>query len=108
MNKQELGKLISKYRKLSGMTQKELSEKIGISAPCMSNIERGINYPDIDNFFAIVEGLNISLDSLLKQESDLAQLFLNDKPYRDKFNELSSHDKDTVLHLIDDLWKRKD
>ena len=49
MIKQTIAANISKYRKLIGLTQTELSEKINYSDKSISKWERGEGIPDISN-----------------------------------------------------------
>ena len=46
--KYEIGARIRKYREMSGFSQKELAQKIGVSNSRVSNWEQGINRPDAD------------------------------------------------------------
>ena len=43
--KYEIGARIRKYREMSGFSQKELAQKIGVSNSRVSNWEQGINRP---------------------------------------------------------------
>lgn len=43
-----IGKRIHEYRVLSGYTQKQLADMIGVSNGRVSNWEQGINRPDAD------------------------------------------------------------
>lgn len=59
--KYEIGARIRKYREMSGFSQKELAQKIGVSNSRVSNWEQGINRPDAD----ICKALNVSPSELL-------------------------------------------
>ncbi len=64
----KLGLNISYYRKLKGITQLQLAEKIGISRTHMSNIEAP-NVPtsiSVETLFAIADALDVPIYSLLK------------------------------------------
>ena len=54
----QFGREIKRYRLLTGLTQKELSVKTGISQACLSNIEKGRYNLSIKQLLRIVEGLN--------------------------------------------------
>lgn len=56
---------IKKYRKLKGLTQNELAEKLLISPQSVSKWECGLSVPDISNLCKISNILEISLDLLL-------------------------------------------
>lgn len=60
----ESGKRIKEMRKMAGMTQAELAEKLGISADGMSSIERGKNGVSVDLFGVMAQVLGSSVDYL--------------------------------------------
>ena len=60
-----IGKRISKARKVAGLTQAELSEKIGISEKYLSRIEGGKQMPSVAIVARICEVLCVSADNLL-------------------------------------------
>jgi transcriptional regulator with XRE-family HTH domain len=60
-----LSENIKKYRKLKGLTQNELAEKLVISPQSVSKWECGLSVPDISNLCKISNLLEISLDLLL-------------------------------------------
>ena len=64
-NQVELGKRIHECREHSGMTQAELSERIGCSSNHLSRIERGIKPCSIDLLAAMSSALQVSTDYLL-------------------------------------------
>ncbi|MGN1124953.1 MAG: helix-turn-helix domain-containing protein [Candidatus Gastranaerophilaceae bacterium] len=61
-DKKFIGEVIKKARKKAKMTQAELSEKIDMSEKNLGNIENGKQFPQINNFFRILEVLNISIE----------------------------------------------
>ena len=63
--KYEIGARIRKYREMSGFSQKELAQKIGVSNSRVSNWEQGINRPDADILADICKALNVSPSELL-------------------------------------------
>lgn len=74
-----LGESIKKYRKIKGLTQKELSEKINISRSFMSQIESGISMPSEENLKKIANCLGVKVEQLTidnEYENPLSQLTL--------------------------------
>ena len=63
--KYEIGARIRKYREMSGFSQKELAQKIGVSNSRVSNWEQGLNRPDADILAAICVALDVSPSLLL-------------------------------------------
>ena len=55
---------IKYYRKLKGITQKELGEKIGVKHNTVSSYENGVNEPEQDLLFKIADALDISINDL--------------------------------------------
>ena len=60
-SKEFVGTIIKEARKKFGYTQAVLSEKIGMSEKNLGNIENGKQYPLLNNFFRILEVLNLSV-----------------------------------------------
>lgn len=61
-DKKFIGEIIKKARKKSKLTQAELAEKIDMSEKNLGNIENGKQFPQINNFFRILEVLNLSVE----------------------------------------------
>ena len=61
-SKKFIGNIIKKARKKFGYTQADLSEKIGMSEKNLGNIENGKQYPLLNNFFRLLEILNLSIE----------------------------------------------
>ena len=61
-DKEYIAKVIQNARKRKGLKQSQLAEKVGISEKHLSKIETGKNYPSLDNFFKMVDVLNLSLN----------------------------------------------
>lgn len=55
---------IKEYRKLNGLTQKELGDKIGVKHNTISGYESGINEPEQDLLFKIANALHVSINDL--------------------------------------------
>ena len=66
----ELGKKIYQLRKLSGMTQEQLAEKLSISRQTLSKWENGAGMPDVESVVRLSLLLQTSLEELLLEESD--------------------------------------
>ncbi len=63
--KYEIGNRIRMYRKESGLTQKQLADRINVTKSRVSNWEQGINRPDADILADICRVLNVSPSNLL-------------------------------------------
>lgn len=62
------GKRIRAARKATGITQKQLAEKIGVAEITIQQYERGIRTPKVDTLQRIAAALETSIDSLLNGE----------------------------------------
>lgn len=66
-----LGDTIEKYRKIRGLTQKELADKVLISRSFISQIESGISNPSDETLQKIAEVLGVSVTDLTNPVSYL-------------------------------------
>ncbi len=64
----ELGKKIYQLRKLSGMTQEQLAEKLNISRQTLSKWENGTSMPDVESVVRLSALFQTSLEELLLEE----------------------------------------
>ena len=55
---------IREYRKMHGLTQRELGDKVGVKHNTISGYESGINEPEQDLLFKIASALEISVNDL--------------------------------------------
>lgn len=61
-DKNFIGDVIKKARKEANLKQSVLAEKIGMTDKNLGNIENGKQYPQLNNFFRLLEVLNLSVD----------------------------------------------
>jgi transcriptional regulator with XRE-family HTH domain len=59
-----LNSLIYDKRKIKGLTQKELGDKIGVSQSCISQYESGEREPECKIFIKLVLELKIDLNNI--------------------------------------------
>lgn len=67
----QIGEVIRKYRKEKNMTQEEMANRLGVTAPAVNKWENGNSLPDITLLAPIARLLNISLDTLLAFREEL-------------------------------------
>lgn len=83
--KQQIGKNISEYRKLSNMSQVEFAEKLNYSDKAISKWERGESLPDIIVIKRIADLFGITVNDLIghkdtrKKRIDIKKLMQNKK-----------------------------
>ena len=66
-----IGRKIQELRKVSGMTQEQLAEKLHISRQTVSKWEAGGTLPDLESTLKLCGIFHISLDDLLEEEKKL-------------------------------------
>ena len=79
LNYKIIGKRIRHYRKRRGYTQEQLGLSINTSGAYISNIERGVKKPSLDNLASIAEILDVTVNDIIHPMHDeLAQTRIND------------------------------
>ena len=56
---------IRRYRKLLGLTQEELADKLGMTQAAISRFETGDRKPDVDDLIAIAKFFGCKIDDLI-------------------------------------------
>lgn len=60
---------LMELRKISGFTQKELAERLGISRSSIGNYEKGIRRPDYETLEKIADFFNVEMWQLLGKDT---------------------------------------
>ncbi len=76
-----IGEVIRVYRKRKNMTQEEMANRLGVTAPAVNKWENGISQPDIMLLAPIARLLGISLDTLLSYKEELSTEEINSLVY---------------------------
>ncbi|MHB8483693.1 MAG: helix-turn-helix domain-containing protein [Nitrospiria bacterium] len=61
----KLGKRIKQIRKIGGLTQGNLAEKISLSVEYISRLERGVAQPSFKTLQALAEALNVTMKDFM-------------------------------------------
>lgn len=67
----QIGKVIRTYRKSKNMTQEEMANRLGVTAPAVNKWENGNSFPDIMLLAPIARLLGVTLDELLAFREEL-------------------------------------
>ncbi len=59
-----IGNKIKEYRKLKGLTQKELAKAVGMGDTTIANYEKGLRTPKKNTLFKLANAFDISIDDL--------------------------------------------
>lgn len=62
------------FRKQNGFTQEQVAERLGVSRQAVAKWERGESLPDIENVIALADMYEISVDSLVRNMTALADM----------------------------------
>ena len=95
---------VSNLRKDCDLTQKELSDKIGMNQSVLNRIEKGTRPLRDDELVAIADFFNVSADYLLGRRSASSDSLSNEqKKLLKGFEELNSGGKKVILDMITQL-----
>lgn len=67
----QIGEVIRTHRKMKGITQEEMTKRLGVTAPAVNKWENGISLPDITMLAPIARLLDITVDTLLSFHEEL-------------------------------------
>ena len=89
-----IGKFIAEERKKKGYTQRQLSEKLGISDKTISKWERGNGFPEVSLLLPLCEELDITVNELLSGKR------VSEEDYRKKAEE-------NIVNLVKEAQESK-
>ena len=97
---------ISEYRKMNGISQKSLAEKLGVSAGNLCEWEKGRIEPSISTLIKISELLEISVDELIGKDDNLTvKKEDNSKRFLYYFNLLDKENQNHILEIMKTMTK---
>ena len=98
----EIGKKLHQLRKLAGMTQEQLAEKLNVSRQTVSKWEGGTTLPDLESMVRIGRMFQVSLDDLLlEEESRMTEK--EDKVTLEDLMKINLHNRNMTLLLVSGL-----
>ena len=77
----QIGEVIREYRKRKKITQEEMANRLGVTAPAVNKWENGNSQPDIMLLAPIARLLDITLDMLLSFQEELTAEEINSLVY---------------------------
>lgn len=99
---QIIGRRIQKLRKAKGYTQQEFAEKVGLSTGFISEIERGVSSPRLDNMAAIINNLECSADDVFMDVIDYGYKVKASR-ISEKLENLSDEERSKVFDVLEVL-----
>lgn len=98
---------LSKLRKDKGLTQEDLSKKVGVGIAQMRRYEKGASSPTLEVIKNMAKTLGVSSDELIFDENEgVAPARILDRKLLEQFEMLSQmnpHDKDAVQTIIESM-----
>lgn len=105
--KRNISKNILKFRELSGLSQKEFAQKLGVTPSRVSNWEQGANCPTIDILFDVCNVLGVSINDIYGVYPDANfSLSYDEQTTIKKYRALDDHGKEIVNLILDKESKR--
>ena len=95
-------------RKLKGLTQKEVAEKIGVATSTYTGYETGKSEPYMCYIFKLLSVLDVDANFLFQDESENYEVTLSpqERLLISKYRELADSSKAAIDGLLDNLYER--
>ena len=74
----KINEIIRQRRKALGLTQEQIAQRLGVSAPAVNKWESGVSYPDITLLPPLARLLKIDLNTLLSFKEELTEAEIAD------------------------------
>lgn len=100
MDKLTLGKKLRQIRQEKGYTQQTLADKACIGNVYLGEIERGLKMPSLNSFIRIIEALDVSADSVLREELTSGREYIYDE-ITQKMGGLTPKQRQTAADILD-------
>lgn len=100
MKQNKFGEYLREYRKKNNFTQQELADIVEVTMNYLGRLERGERKPGIDVLLRISDKLNVSIDELLKAESEYRSRKVANE-YVKKIQDLPHQQREKLYEIID-------
>ena len=94
----EIGSKIKAARNKAGITQEKAADELGVTRQTISNWENNRSFPDIVSVVKMSDLYSVSLDHLLKEDTDMKTTYL--EHLEESTNVVKSNNKKTRILLI--------
>lgn len=109
MNSKQLGVFLRKKRESMGITQKALSEKLGLSTcQFISNIERGVSEVPSNRIGLYAESLELNTKELTKMIHDALNKKTEKKNSTKLYGTATNNDEDPFIMKFIAAWQQAD
>lgn len=103
----KIGERLAKLRKEHGYKQTDIAEKLCVSQQVISNIERGVTAPDIEQLKSIADIYSISLDQLVGREFHDNKISELEQKVLDYFQHMDEKEKNLSLGLVSQVVQHR-
>lgn len=100
------GDRLKQARVAAKMTQQELGEKIGAKGNSVSNWEKGVSRPDLEQVGKICTVLNVSANFLIDTSEISTTISAKERMLLNKYNALDIYGKELIELAIDCEYRR--
>lgn len=107
MDKAALGQRLRLVRQTKGYTQHTLAQIAQIGNVYLGEIERGIKMPSLNIFMKLIEALDVSADSILRDELPSGKDYIYDE-LTQKLNDLTPKQRKTAADILDAYLRNLD
>jgi len=106
MTKEEIGAILKQFRLSSGMTQKEVAEKIGRKQQIIGHWETGYAQPDANTLFTLCDLYGTTVDEAFGFIRKHSNISITEYNIIKKYRDLDSHGKDMVDTVLNKEYTR--
>ena len=109
-NKEIFAKNLLYYIEISGRSQKEIAEEIGVSASTFNEWVKGKKYPRIDKIEKLSNYFRVPKSALIEEKNnthDKRELTEGEEMLLDLFNQVPEESQQMVLEMIRIALKKK-
>lgn len=106
----KLSEKIKILRKKTGLSQQELSDKIGIHLTHLSRLENDHLQPSLDVIRKLMDIFEVSADYLLSDDMNSYEVNINDKSLASKIrlvDTLDEKDREALSHVIESMLTKQ-
>lgn len=104
---QSLGKRLAEIRKKNNFKQTDLAEILNVSQQVISNIERGVTVPDIEQLKKCADVYKISLDQLVGRDFSGSDIDDVEKTIIGYINQMDEEGKKLSLGLVSQVAQHR-
>ncbi|MDO5603447.1 MAG: helix-turn-helix transcriptional regulator [Oscillospiraceae bacterium] len=95
-----LGERLKEYRQTEGLSQEQLAEALNVSRQAITKWENDKGLPDIDNLIAISKMVRVTLDDIVKGETEIVKKVSEKRAINTKLSLVTA----VVFFIVSIIW----